>query len=520
MLGRRLANVMITSAVLAIAAGGCGGLTGVDDTGAVITPVPVEPVAPGAGPSGPQIPHAVEPAGDDQAGLVNQTLANPASIVVRDSLGAPIKNVPVSWTLTGNGRIVVVNDSTDAEGRSAAAWTLGSMPGPQFLTARAAGMSATFTATATLQYESVDAGGQHACGITPSAAVYCWGYNGDGHLGTNDFANRNVPTPIQANLTFRQLSGGRYHTCGITLSGIAYCWGANLDGRLGDGSNDPTMVPVQAATPVAFETIGSGWNHTCGLSKSGLAYCWGFNQHGEVGALIPPPDSVAIEVPRPVTGPIFKLLAVGGLHSCGLDLNSQAWCWGFNGYGQLGDGSTDWTLNNLPDPATQEPVGSTPVEVDMPPVAGFTAIAAGAHHTCALTDTQAWCWGDNRHGQIGPAGGAGSLTPVEVDLPGGVRFVSISAGDFHSCATTPEGKVWCWGDNRYGQLGVADRASSPDPVPVSPELTFRSFSAGETLSCGVTTARAVYCVGDNSYGQIGDGTNIKRLSLTKGSYQP
>lgn len=525
---RHLQSAFLSVALAALAAG-CGGVTGVDDTGAVVPQPPsqspgdpsVDPVEPGAQP-----PSALaRVSGDSQSTLVNQTAAQRLVVRVTDADGNAVKNVPVTWT--ANGSIVVpVAPQTDDQGLASATWQLGIVPGVQFVRAEAAGQAVTFTASATLAYQSVDAGGFHACAITPSAAVYCWGYNGDGQLGTGAVANRNVPTPMvaptasAAPLTFRQLSGGRYHTCGITLAGIAYCWGANLDGRLGDNTVSPSLKPVQAATPVAFQSISSGWNHTCGLSKSGIAYCWGFNQSGEVGALIGPPDSVAIEVPRPVSGPDFKALGVGGLHSCALDLGGDAWCWGFNGYGQLGNGTTVSTLNNVVDTAGV-PIGSRAVAVQMP-VAEFDTIAAGAQHTCALTDGQVWCWGDNRSAQLGMSSTVeSSPTPVAVTLPPGVTgFASISAGDYHTCGVTDDGKAYCWGDNDHGQLGTGTRNGSPTPLPVAPTLTFRSFSAGETLSCGVTTGGAVYCVGDNSYGQIGDASNEDRLTPEKGAYQP
>ena len=521
---RRHVQSAFLSVALAALAAGCGGVTGVDDSGAVIPPPPpsqspTDPAQPGQ-----PVASFVKVSGDSQSTLVNQTAAQRLVVRVTDAAGNAVKNVPVTWT--ANGSIVVpVAPQTDDQGLASATWQLGIVPGMQFARAEAAGTTVTFTASATLQYQSVDAGGFHACAITPSAAVYCWGYNGDGQLGTNAVANRNVPTPMAAPsaaaapLTFRQLSGGRYHTCGITLAGIAYCWGANLDGRLGDGTQTPSLKPVQASTPVAFQTISSGWNHTCGLSKSGIAYCWGFNQSGEVGALIGPPDSVAIEVPRPVWGPDFKALGVGGLHSCALDLGGDAWCWGFNGYGQLGDGTTASTLNNVVDTA-DVPIGSRAVAVQMP-VASFDTIAAGAQHTCALASGAVWCWGDNRSWQLGTSAITNSTTPVAVALPPGVTgFASLSAGDYHTCGVTADGKAYCWGDNRWGQLGTGTRLSSATPLPVAPTLTFRSFSAGETLSCGVTSEGAVWCVGNNSYGQLGDASNEDRTSPVKGAYQP
>src|SRR5690606_24022394 len=162
-------------------------------------------------------------------------------LVVRvvDGQDRPVKNVPVSWVVGGDGIVTPLTPGTDDNGEASATWQLGDTPGNQFVRAEAGSLKLSFTGVATLEYTSVDAGGYHSCAITPSAAVYCWGYNGDGQLGVGSQSNRNVATPLATDLTFRQLSGGRYHTCGITLAGIAYCWGANVDGRLGTNDVEP-----------------------------------------------------------------------------------------------------------------------------------------------------------------------------------------------------------------------------------------------------------------------------------------
>lgn len=511
MFGRTLTKLAVTAVGLVILAG-CGGVTGVDDTHVIVTPPTTTP-----GDSANRVPASLSiVSGDSQAALVNQIVGQRLVVRVVDAQDRPVKNVPVSWSAVGSGRVTALAANTDDDGEASATWQLDIAPGAQFVRAEVGSYAVTFRATATLQYTSIDAGGHHACAITPSAAVYCWGYNGDGQLGIASLDNRNVTTPVASDLTFRQLSGGRYHTCGITLAGVAYCWGQNVDGRLGTGHLDPSDVPVQVATPVAFQQIGSGWNHSCGLSKAGLAYCWGFNQEGEVGAPIFP-DSVVVDQPRPVSGQSFKALAVGGLHSCAIADDESAWCWGLNNFGQLGDGTTRWTLNNLVD-KEGNPLSSMPVPVGT--AQRFQSIAAGAYHSCALSDGDAYCWGDNRHGQLGDGSTTRSLTPVPVQMPAGASFASITAGDTYTCAVSTTGQVYCWGDNHFGQFGDGTTESSDVPVTVASGLTFANFSAGETLSCGVTTTGRVYCMGSNKYGQLGDATNVNRPTPVKGAYQP
>jgi len=471
--------------------------------------------------------------GDLQSALVNLALGNQLRVRVLDSFGNPVKDGAVTWSTTGDGIVTATSPVTDTDGYATATWQLGSSPGTQSVRVTTNGKQVSFTASATIVYNSLDAGDFHACGITPSNQAFCWGYNGDGQLGTGSITDRNVPTAVATSLTFRQISGGKYHTCGITLAGVAYCWGQNVDGRLGTGNTLSSTSPVQVATSVTFDSVSSGIIHTCGLSRSGLVYCWGFNQEGEVGAYIGPPDSIIVRVPRPVSGQAFRSVSTGGLHACALDQNNgSAWCWGFNQSGQLGHGTVDFgTLNNTAvykQPRTAadvDPIGYTglPEAVIMPAgVSAFTSITSGYRHTCALTaDGTAYCWGENASGQVGNGSTADVSVPVAVQTAN--RFTQIAAGKTHTCAVATDGSVWCWGDNSNGKFGSSSTVSSSVPVRGAQipgqALTFASVTAGEVLSCGITTAKAVYCWGNNDYGQLGNATNTASTIPVKGAFQ-
>lgn len=467
--------------------------------------------------------------GDVQTALVNLALGNQLRVRVLDTYGNPVKDGTVIWTASGDGIVTATTATTDTDGFATATWQLGSAPGTQTVRVATNGKETSFNASATIVYNSLDAGDFHACGITPSNQAFCWGYNGDGQLGTGTIIDRNVPTAVGTALTFRQVSGGKYHTCGITLAGVGYCWGQNLDGRLGTGNTTPSASPKQLATSVTFDSISSGVIHTCGLSRSGLVYCWGFNQEGEVGAAIPPVDSVVIEVPRPVSSQAFRSVSTGGLHACALDQNARtAWCWGFNQSGQLGHGTVDFgTRGNT---AVYPAAGGTPYYIGLPePVtmpAGaptFKAIASGYRHTCALADDgAAYCWGENTYGQLGDGTSTQRSLPVQVQT--GMRFTQIASGKTHTCAVATDGTVWCWGDNANGKFGNGTIASSTLPVQgamiAGTTVAFSSVTAGEVLSCGISTVKAVYCWGNNDYGQLGNATNIASTTPVKGAFQP
>ena len=150
----------------------------------------------------------------------------------------------------------------------------------------------------------------------------------------------------------------------------------------------------------------------------------------------------------------FSQIASGNAHTCALTTTGQAYCWGINQYGQLGNNST---------------TGSRiPVAVQMPAGVSFQYIASGNAHTCALTTTgQAYCWGQGGSGQLGNNSATNSSTPVAVQMPAGVSFQSITANGSHTCALTAGGKAYCWGYGSSGQLGNNSATNSPIPLAVS-----------------------------------------------------
>jgi alpha-tubulin suppressor-like RCC1 family protein len=198
----------------------------------------------------------------------------------------------------------------------------------------------------------------------------------------------------------------------------------------------------------------------------------------------------------------FHQVSAGGLQTCGLTTENRAYCWGYNGSGALGDGTTTRRL--------------TPVAV-----AGtlqFRQVDAGVFHTCAVTtDYRAYCWGGNRFGAVGDGTTANRLEPVPV--AGGHQFRQVDAGQYHTCGRTTDNRVYCWGNNGSGQLGNGTNTGpetcdfspcSTRPVAVVGALAFRQISAGGVHTCGVTTGSRAYCWGDNAYGQIGDSSTVVR----------
>lgn len=244
---------------------------------------------------------------------------------------------------------------------------------------------------------SVAVGGHHACALTESAKIACWGSNGLGQAGVEKYWDaltgwvNFVPTPtfIYSSDKYLGVSAGLGHTCAVTDGNVAQCWGWGSSGQLGDGVWDkqawPTPVDVGDTSalkgqPVA--SVSSGDNHTCAVTTAGNAACWGFNLHGELGNGANTDTSVPVAVTTGgalATGAISRVTA-GESHTCALKKNSTAACWGFNQwYGELGDGTN--TDSNVP------------VNVSLPGgksgLRPVTSLAAGGHHVAAVFATTA-----------------------------------------------------------------------------------------------------------------------------------
>jgi alpha-tubulin suppressor-like RCC1 family protein len=151
---------------------------------------------------------------------------------------------------------------------------------------------ATVTLTgAALRRATLVGGDRHTCGLTSAGAAYCWGDNSYGQLGTTTNTGTDTPNPtptavsVPSGVTFVSLEAGVYHTCGLTSAGAAYCWGDSGNGQLGNGTTTGSSAPVAVSAPegVTFAGLAAGSYHNCGVTSAGAAYCWGFNGYGQLG---------------------------------------------------------------------------------------------------------------------------------------------------------------------------------------------------------------------------------------------
>ena len=241
---------------------------------------------------------------------------------------------------------------------------------------------------------------------------------------------------------------------------------------------------IFAPSPDArYAALAAGGAHTCALDMDGRAWCWGSNSHGQLGVAKNHRGSAS---PIAVNGEIrYRAITAGDRHTCAIDLGGRAWCWGDNGNGQLGDG----TFKDRAAPRLAF-VGT-----------GVSQISAGASQSCATDRAGAlWCWGGNQQGQLGPEAGSAANVPTRMEHVPMVSGVAIGGG--HICAAGPGG-TFCWGANKALQLGGATVTSSSLPVRVSSQAVLHRVVAGRLHSCALTDRQDPVCWGDNSGGQLG-----------------
>lgn len=201
----------------------------------------------------------------------------------------------------------------------------------------------------------ISASETHTCARNAGGRAYCWGNNDNGRLGDGTTFARNRPVPVDTShpgfdtRNIAAITTGGRHSCALTTGGRAFCWGHNIAGQLGVGSTTSAFSrpePMSTAAPGfgarnIARIVGGGF-HGCALNAAGRAFCWGSNAAGEVGDGTDETRRAPVPVAGLGTG--LRDIAAGARHSCAIDAAGAVWCWGQNLHGQLGDATTEGSL--------------------------------------------------------------------------------------------------------------------------------------------------------------------------------
>lgn len=374
--------------------------------------------------------------------------------------------------------------------------------------------SGAFTVTVRGVATKVTAGGYHSCSVTSDELAHCWGQNDLGQLGRGDAGPFAVadPGPVVDLAEVVDVDAGLLFTCGVVRSGSVFCWGDDSLGQLGDGTaGSPAAIglrqPVVGVVDAVAVAAGAG--HACAVLSSGSVSCWGSDTKGQLGdgvvadpptratpALVPgienavdiavgPEFTCVLESlggvqcwgddtggtlgdgivaapgqrpwPSPVAGiPAATSISAGADFMCATSAGGNVWCWGWDSFGQLGDGVANASGRGTP----QQVVGVTDV----------VHVGTGAYHVCATgTDGRVWCWGRDLYGELGRGYIGPSNNPVPTTVIGLDSARRVDGGAHHTCVLITAPGVACWGSDNAGQLGdgtAGEPSDNPSPRAV------------------------------------------------------
>jgi alpha-tubulin suppressor-like RCC1 family protein len=323
---------------------------------------------------------------------------------------------------------------------------------------------------------SIRAGAYHACARLGDGSVKCWGYNYYGQLGDTTTTNRTLPVAAAEVSSATQLATGNNHTCAALQDGSLKCWGQNGFGQLG---NETSINASSAAAVANFPCGGGGTSVVCGCTPTTCQA-----QKASSGSIADGCGGTLL------CGSGAATVAGGNGFGCAIDGSGGVKCWGSNGSGQLGDGTTS----------------SSTKPVAVKGVVGAVQVAAGESHACALVNSGAvWCWGYNLYGQLG-LGTPGDFAPhAPGAVPGLTNAIKISAGRLHTCAVIADGTARCWGYNNSGQLGDGTTLQRTAPVAVVELSGLVDIASAYSTTCALKQTGLVKCWGSNGSGQAGNG---------------
>ena len=361
----------------------------------------------------------------------------------------------------------------------------------------------------------VAAGQNFACFVA-NGSNYCYGANGRGAHGTGDRVAHPVPAKsstigLTSGEAATQISTGDTHSCAV-VNGYIYCWGRNDQGQIGTSDRINRLQPYGVNginNPKGATDVTTGASHSCGI-VNGRTFCWGDDNYGQLGDGGANLDRLsAVEIGGQLAGKNTTSIDASTTHTCAV-ANGQAYCWGDNTYGQLGNNSTT--------------ASGVPVAVQGLSGLAVTKITVGERFSCAIANTQVYCWGNNQYGVLGTGSAStGNFTTAQlVPSFGGNVWTTIDAGAYFACGVV-DGVTRCWGRNDQGQIGnnVTIGSTYNTPQVVQSSVGANSvgakntveLSAGTNHACSISNGLA-YCWGNNTAGKLGDGTAALRNGST------
>jgi alpha-tubulin suppressor-like RCC1 family protein len=344
-------------------------------------------------------------------------------------------------------------------------------------------------------WQDVSAGKDHSVAIQTDGTLWAWGDNDGGQLGEGTAMDRYTITPIGTETDWESVAAGSFTSYGIKTDGTLWAWGNGGGGELGNGQigdDNYTYVPIRVGTENNWSKVDSGYGHVIALRTDGTLWAWGFNIYGQVGDGTNEIKNVPTQIG---TDNDWQYIGCGFRSNFAIKSDGTLWAWGRNDEGQLGDGTN--IDKNMPVQIV------TDVDWSMASVNGNTTLAI-------KTDGSLWSWGSNDSWQLGTGQTMpGTNTPLRVGTAN--DWMTVSAGAFHSTALKTDGTLWVWGEGFYG-FGDGTNIPKDFPTQIGTDTDWQSISAGGVHTAVIKTNNTLWNWGWNFSGQLANGTNTGNSS--------
>ena len=344
--------------------------------------------------------------------------------------------------------------------------------------------------------------GNNMAAITENGDLYCWGDNSYGQVGNGTTKVQTIPIKVLENVISVSLNVRDDWGCisaAITTNGDLYCWGDNSYGQVGNGTTEDQTIPVKVLENVISVSLNDRFS--AATTTNGDLYCWGDNSYGQVGNGTTEDQTTPVKVLENVKSVLFND-GIFSQSSAAITTNGDLYRWGCNNCGKIGNGTTE---NQI-----------TPIKI----LENVKSVSLNDTNGAAIkTNGDLYCWGSNAYGQVGNREITNQTIPIKV--LSNVRFIFLSdvCNGCTSAAIKTNGDLYCWGSNKYGQVGngtVTEPQISPAKVLENVVFVFlNSYDSQGYTSAAITTNGDLYCWGRNDYGQVGNGTITNQFSPVK-----
>uniref|UniRef100_A0A453NK49 RCC1-like domain-containing protein n=3 Tax=Aegilops tauschii subsp. strangulata TaxID=200361 RepID=A0A453NK49_AEGTS len=349
----------------------------------------------------------------------------------------------------------------------------------------------------------ISAGANHSVALLSGQMVCSWGRGEDGQLGHGDSEDRPVPTVLTSFDVPRITSVvcGADHTAAYSDDEMQlYSWGWGDFGRLGHGNSSDVFnpQPVVALQGMKIKQVACGDSHCLAVTVTGQVHSWGRNQNGQLG-LGNNEDSLLPQKIKAFEGVCVKMIAAGAEHTTAITEDGHLYGWGWGRYGNLG-------LSDRDDRSVPEKVSSVEGEK-------MVLVACGWRHSVTVSSSGGlYTYGWSKYGQLGHGDFEDHLVPRKLEALKDVSISQIAGGWRHTMAVASDGKLYGWGWNKFGQVGVGDDVDHCSPVEVNfpDEQKIAQVACGWRHTLALTENKNVFSWGRGASGQLGHGEIIDR----------